>query len=45
MATNPHHAMNSKSSNERQALIAAFIEVLNQGETLLGEIDNESRLS
>ena len=34
--------MNSTSSNDRQALIAAVIEVLNQGETLLGEIDNES---
>jgi hypothetical protein len=34
--------MNSTSSNDRQALIAAVIEVLNQGETLLGEIDNGS---
>jgi len=34
--------MNSTSSNNRQALIAAVIEVLNQGETLLGEIDNGS---
>jgi DinB family protein len=34
--------MNSTSSNDRQALIAAVIEVLSQGETLLGAIDNES---
>ena len=34
--------MNSTLFRERQALIDSVLEVLNQGETLLGEIDNES---
>jgi len=34
--------MNSTLFRERQALIGSVIEVLNQGETLLGEIDNDS---
>jgi hypothetical protein len=34
--------MNSTLFRESQALIDAVIEVLNQGETLLGEIDNDS---
>lgn len=34
--------MNSTLFRERQELIGSVIEVLNQGETLLGEIDNES---